>query len=402
MPQPEREDASSAARHRRREAERRRVLCRRRAIALATAGAAAALLGAALGSRVEDGERSVDTAEEPPGCDPAIAATPARLAGRMLLVRMETQATPELLRRARRGEIGGVILFPAPETQPDALRREIGRLTRAAAAGGFPPLIVAIDQEGGPVERLPALPPDVAPAELAQAGEKAIVLARDEGEATGAALAGLGVNLDLAPVLDVPVTDASFIVARAFGERPADVAARGLAFANGLAASGVGATVKHFPGLGRAEADTDAEPSTVEATREQLEAELGPFRKATEAGVAAVMVANATYPEIDARAPASLSPVVTGELLREELGFEGVIVTDDLGAGAITAAGIGEGEAAVRAARAGADLLLFALSDGDAARRALVRAVRRKRLDLEALRASCARTGALAERLAAG
>jgi len=390
------EQEDRTRRRQRRDAERRRHAQRRRRIALIAVAGLSAVLGAMLGSRSgEDGEAP---AVDVPLCDPAVAASASRLAGRMLIVRMEATATRELLARARAGEIGGVVLFPPAGTSAAAIAAEIARLRRAAGAGGSPPPLVAIDQEGGPVKRLPDLPPDRSPAALARAGGGAAALAEREGRATATALAALGVNLDLAPVLDVAIASDSFVAERTFGAQPARAAELGLAFARGLESGGVAATAKHFPGLGLATANTDLAPSTVTASREQLATGLVPFREAADAGVAAVMVSNATYPALDARAPASLSSRVIGGLLREELGYEGVVVTDDLGAGAITGSGIEEGEAAVRAARAGADLLLFAVSDGEDAHRALVRAIRRDRLDSASLEASCARTSALAER----
>jgi beta-N-acetylhexosaminidase len=402
MRPPEGVDPALSRRRERREAERRQRARRRRAAALAGAAGLAALLGGLLGSRDGSEPGSGGVTSSPitrPACHPAIAASPSRLAGRLLIVRMEATATPELMRRARAGALAGVVIFPPSGTRPQDLAEQISKLERAALAGGSPPLLFAIDQEGGPVKRLPELPPERSPAELAALDADAAAAER-EGKATGAALAELGINLDLAPVLDVPTAAGAFIAERAFGGEPSQVAMRGLAFARGLDAGGVGATAKHFPGLGLATANTDLEPSMVDATRTMLEPGLEPFREAAEAGVAAIMVANAIYPSLDARAPASLSRSVVNGLLREELGFEGVIVTDDLGAGAITASGVDEAEAAVRAARAGADLLLFALSDGRVAHRALVRAIRRRQLDPRRLRASCVRTNALAARLA--
>jgi beta-N-acetylhexosaminidase len=189
---------------------------------------------------------------------------------------------------------------------------------------------------------------------------------------------------------------------RAISDDPDEVASTGVAFAAGLEGAGVAATAKHFPGLGLATVSTDEAPVTIEAPRAQLAPGLKPFRAAVSAGVGSVMTANAIYPAYDDARPASLSRRVTTGLLREDLGYEGVVITDDLGAGALAGAGITEGEAAVAAARAGADLLLFALSDGADARRALLGALRRGALDERALLESCARVAALRERLAAG
>jgi beta-N-acetylhexosaminidase len=322
-----------------------------------------------------------------------IASNPRRLAGQMLVVRFEGTATPELLRAARRGEIGGVIVFPPPAADLAGLQDAIGRLQGAARAGGNPPLLVATDQEGGDVKRFPELPPQVAPAELGAAGEAAAVAA---GRDTGRALRRIGVTVDLAPVLDVPMVSGAFMTPRSFASDPATVAATGTGFADGLEEGGVAATAKHFPGLGRAIANTDLGSSTIAGSRAELARDLEPFQAAVNAGVAVVMTANATYPALDPDRPASLSPAVV-RLLRGDLDFDGVVITDDLLAGAISAAGYGAGPAAVAAAGAGADLLLFARLEAPEALPALVTAVRRGRLDRQALLDACLRNLALRE-----
>lgn len=288
----------------------------------------------------------------------SLEAVPDRaLTGQMLMVRMGGSATPELVRQARAGEIGGVIVFPVPDQPIDELRDEIARLQHAAREGGRPPLLVAIDQEGGEVKRLPEGPPDRAPAELSAPGDERA--ARDEGRRTGRYLIRLGINVDLAPVLDVPTSSSSFIASRAFGTDPRVVAGNGSAFADGLAEGGAIATAKHFPGLGRAIANTDLEPSEIDVSDPALGDDLAPFREAIARGVPMVMVGHATYRGLDPDAPAALSRPVVDGLLRDDLGFEGVAISDDLGAGAIRAAVPGR-EAPVAAARAGIDVLLLA------------------------------------------
>jgi len=375
----------------------RAKVVRRRQLALAAVACTAAVAGALVGSLADDEQQPPrDAASAPVVCPPAVAADPRRLTGQMLVVRMEGSATGDLRRRARRGEIGGVVLFPPLDTATSALRAQVEALRKAAAAGGAPAPLVTIDQEGGEVKRLPAAPPARTPPELGTAGPTA---ARAEGRATGRALARLGINVDLAPVLDMPVSDA-FIGSRAFAADPETVSAVGIAFGQGLQHAGVAATAKHFPGLGRAVTNTDLAPSAVGATRAELRTDLAPFRAAAAAGLELVMVSNAVYPAFDRASPASLSPTLIQALLRDRLGYRGVVISDDLGAGALTGMGIGEGAAAVRAARAGVDLLLFALSDGSEAHRSLRRALRSGRLGRRTLLASCARTTELRARLA--
>ena len=370
---------------------------RRRTVVGGLAAGAAILgivVGAGAGTEPDDDSGSETTAS---ACPERIAADPARLAGQRLVVRMEDAPTAGLLERARRGELGGVVLFPSEGVDPRVIDKGVGELRDAALVGGFEAPLVAIDQEGGDVERLPDLPPSIAPARIESEG--GAETAREQGRRTGEALRELGIDVDLAPVLDIG-GEGTFVAARAFSDDPGVVADLGTAFAAGLGEGGVAATAKHFPGLGTASADTDAGESVVETTREDLEPGLEPFEAAIAAGVPLVMTANATYAALDDRAPATLSRATTTKLLRDELGFEGVVITDDLGAGSIVAAGIGEGEAALAAAEAGADLLLFALSDGSEAAKALERGLRRGDLARAPFVASCERLAALRGELA--
>jgi beta-N-acetylhexosaminidase len=330
------------------------------------------------------------TASLPAECTGDAPADLRRRLGGRIVVRMEGEATGTLLRQARAGEIGGVVLFPPEGQDPAALGAEVDRLQAAAAESGGPPLVVAIDQEGGEVKRLASLPPDVAPPELA--GDPAA--AEEQGRATGEALAGIGVNVDLAPVLDVPASPDSFVASRAFGADPGSVAEGGTAFASGLRAGGVEATAKHFPGLGRSAANTDLEPSEVAAGETALRADLEPFEAAIGADIGLVMLASATYPALDPELPAFASPAIADGLLRGELGFGGVTITDDLGAGAVRAV-LSPAEAAVAAAAGGSDLLLYALDPAPDVLEGLVRAAERGELDPAAIEASCIRTASL-------
>jgi beta-N-acetylhexosaminidase len=328
---------------------------RRRRLALLGVAAVAAVAGAVVGAgsapEDEPEAESASVAEaERPECPAALASKRRRLIGQMLVVRMEDEATPQLRRAARRGELGGVVLFPSAGARESALRHEVAALRAAAAERTAPRPLVMIDQEGGEVKRLPGLPPDIAPPSLGAAGP---AVARDEGAAAGKALARLGIDVDLAPVVDVPASPEAFIVSRAFSDSPGEVAATTSAFAQGLASAGVAATAKHFPGVGTATVNTDEAPSAIEASRRELAPGLRPFAATPPFDL--VMVANATYPAYDPARPASLSPRIVDGLLRKRLGYEGVAITDDLGAGALTGAGIDEAAAAVGAAKAGAD-----------------------------------------------
>jgi beta-N-acetylhexosaminidase len=298
-----------------------------------------------------------------------------RLIGQRLMVRMDGAVTPPLLRAARRGEIGGVILFPPAGQDVKQLTEQIARLQRAARQGHNPPLLVAIDQEGGAIKRLPDGPPKSSPAQLGKRGDT--TAAEAEGAATGRYLARLGLSVDLAPVLDVPNSDASFIASRSFGTDQGEVAKLGTEFANGLQSGGVAATAKHFPGLGAATANTDLGPSVIGGSKRDLQPDLIPFRYAIDAGVKLVMISNATYPAYGGNAdktspqtdtasvdnaPAVFSSAVVRDLLRDELGFGGVVISDDLEAGAVSESRA-PAAAGLAASRAGVDVLLFAHTD---------------------------------------
>ncbi|HVI37687.1 MAG TPA: glycoside hydrolase family 3 N-terminal domain-containing protein, partial [Gaiellales bacterium] len=243
-----------------------------------------------------------------------------------------------------------------------------------------------VDQEGGEVKRLSG-PPNRSPTQLAAAGSGA---AEAEGAATGRYLSGLGINVDLAPVLDVPAPG-SFIASRTFGSTPAGVARVGGAFAAGLEAGGAAATLKHFPGLGRATANTDTGSSSVGASRSTLRRDMTPFGAAIGGGASLVMMSSASYPSL-AAGPAVLSPAIVQGELRQRLGFDGVVVTDDLEGGAVRAV-MPPGAAAVAAAKAGVDMVLYAqrLESGTAAYEALYSAARSGRLDRSQLERSYAR-----------
>ena len=372
-----------------------RVFRRRRAVAATILAAVAVAICVSLDAALADGEVGPNSAAFERR---ALDAVPERtLIGQKLMVRMEGTATRGLIRAARDGEIGGVILFPPPDQPPGELRDQISRLQEAARDGGLPELLVSIDQEGGEVKRLPDGPPDRSPPELSAPGDEAA--ARRAGRETGRYLARIGINVDLAPVLDVPSSSLSFVAARTFGTDPKVVAANGVAFAEGLSRAGVIPAVKHFPGLGRAVANTDFGPSEIDAPRGNLDVDLAPFREAIARKIPMVMVGHAVYTALDRDNPATLSEAIIGALLRGELGFDGVVISDDLGAGAVQAAA-SERDAAVAAAGAGIDVLLYAgTEDAAPAEAALREALRKGELDRAALERSLVRIGRLKDSL---
>ncbi len=259
--------------------------------------------------------------------------------------------------------VAGVILFRRNVEDPAQLRRLCAHLHRLRAG-----MLVAVDHAGGRVNRLPppftAFPPARAIGRLDS--ER---LAFATGHAIGDELAGVGIDIDFAPVLDVLTHPRNRVIGdRAYGSAPEVVARLGLAFARGLLAAGVIPCGKHFPGHGGTRGDSHVVLPRVTRTRRDLwRVDLVPFRRAAAAGLPCIMTAHVLYPHLDPRAPASLSvPILTG-LLRRGLGFRGLVVSDDLQMGAV-ADRVSPEEAAVRAVAAGNDLLLVCGDLGFAAR----------------------------------
>ncbi len=287
-----------------------------------------------------------------------------RLVGQTIVAKLGAKGPDQtLVKRVRKGQVGGLIAF---ESDGQKLKSDVQQLQAAASAGHNPPLLVMVDQEGGGVKRIKSGPPDISPADLGKSGDEG--QSKDQGEKTGSFLKGLGVNVDLAPVLDVSQSNtADTIKSRTFGSDPDTVATVGVAFAQGLQDGGTVATAKHFPGLGRATVNTDDNAVAIAATSDQLQSDLKPFRDAVDAGVGMVMVSTASYPTLGAKKPAALSPTIVKGLLRGQLGFGGVVITDDLEGQAI-AGTIPPAVAGAGALKAGDDLLLYAKSTNTSAK----------------------------------
>ena len=302
-----------------------------------------------------------------------------RLVGQSIVARLGSKGPDQaLIRRVKQGRVGGVIVFNDDANKVEA---DIKALQQAAAAGDSPPLLVMIDQEGGDVKRLPQGPPNSSPAQLGKSGDEG--QSRDAGQATGTYLRGLGINVNLAPVLDVSQPNtAATIRSRTFGSNPSVVTKVGVAFVEGLQDGGVVATPKHFPGLGRATVNPDDSPVTIAATSQELQADLEPFKGAVAAGAQMMMVSTATYPTLGSKKQAALSPGIVRGLLRSQLGFDGVVITDDLDAPAITDT-TSPTVAAASAIKAGNDMLLYGRSAAasDRAFRSLVQQVKGGDLD---------------------
>jgi len=229
--------------------------------------------------------------------------------------------------------LAGVALFGRNIADADQVRALNGAI-REAAKGRTP--IIAVDQEGGRVQRLRHIVANVPTmAEIGQIGPDA---ARDIGHRIGESLADLGFNVDFAPVLDVASNpDNPIIGDRAFGDDPVWVAACGKSFVKGLESTGVLACGKHFPGHGDASADSHLELPVIRAELDEINVrELPPFEALVRAGIGMMMTAHCLYPAIDPEHPATLSRNVVTGLLRDRFGFDGVVITDDLGMKAVS------------------------------------------------------------------
>ncbi len=326
---------------------------------------------------------------------------PEETIGRMLMVGFDSlEPPPHILQWLAEGRLGGVILFARNVASPT----QLAELTQACHEAAPHPILIAIDQEGGIVARLregfTEAPSAMA---LGAAGDEA--LAEQVAGVLGAEMRAVGINWNLAPVLDLAhpsnVHNPSVGV-RAFGEDPAHVAQLGTAQVRGFQGAGVAATAKHFPGKVQSPVDPHVDLPVVESPLAEMRTiDLVPFRAAIQVGIASVMIAHVQFRALDEAHPSTLSRAVITGLLREELGFGGVIVTDCMEMGAITRR-YSPAQSAVLAAQAGADVILFSHTRErqEEAYRALVEAARDGRLPAETAQAAAQRVQKLAERYA--
>jgi beta-N-acetylhexosaminidase len=278
----------------------------------------------------------------------------SRLA-RLLLVGLPgSRPDSEALHLVRQG-VGGVVIFDRNVVSANQLATLVQRLQAEAPSH----LLVAVDQEPGRVARLARLIGDTPSArELGSRSDGDVLRC---GRVIGQGLARFGVNVDLAPVLDI-VDDEGVIDDRSFGAEPARVARAGVAFLRGLRTAGVHAVGRHFPGHGGTRTDSHEALPIINTSLSQLLAwDLVPFQHAVRAGLSGVMVGHLLLRQIDARLPASLSPTVVQQLLREQLRFDGVAISDALEMGAIRASW-DLPLATELAVRAGLDLVLIGRS----------------------------------------
>jgi beta-N-acetylhexosaminidase len=316
-----------------------------------------------------------DSSRQPParaaagsvGLPVAQSLSPEQLAGERVVYSYTGLRPPRaLLGLIRAGDAAGVIFFADNVSSATQVRAVVGQLQRAALSSPLHTrLLLMTDQEGGEVRRLPGAPTW----SEKQIGESAdgAMLARAAGSGAGRNLASAGINVNLAPVLDVYRRAGNFIdqFGRSYSTNAARVAALGAAFVSSQQRDGVAATAKHFPGLGAASRsqNTDLGPVTLRLSLRTLRSvDEAPYRIALSAGVKLVMTSWAVYPALDPHRPAGLSPIVIQGELRRRLGFRGVTITDGIDAAAVTPFG-GLARRGVLAAAAGADLILCAATN---------------------------------------
>jgi beta-N-acetylhexosaminidase len=324
-----------------------------------------------------------------------------KLVGQKLLFAFhgKEEPSPEIIAAFKKFRPSGITLFRSMNVgtlpQLKALTSSLQDLARSL---DMPPLLIAADQEGGQLMAVGDGTP--LPGNMALGASGSAELAHKAGEVLGRELSALGINVNYAPCVDVNINPHNPVVGtRSFGEDPHWVAELAAAMIGGIQSQGVAAAAKHFPGHGDTASDSHHEFATVPHSLDRLHAvELPPFVSAVKAGVRLVMTAHLGIPSIDGpdAPPATLSPNIISGLLRRSLGFDGVVVTDAMDMHAIRQ-GKFLGEDALRAANAGADLLLITSSSQDQERvfEALVRAIPTDQLMMQELVASSVRIARL-------
>lgn len=257
-----------------------------------------------------------------------------QLAGQRLMVGFEGKRLNAQLKLLIRDlKIGGIILFSQNVEAPDQVKKLCGAVQEYARLNAQPPLLIAIDQEGGQVARLKEpftqFPGNPAMKDVADAVYFA--------QTTATELAEVGINMNLAPVLDIaPAEISSIMAARSFGHDPLWVSKLGLTIISQLQQNNIMAVAKHFPGIGRTVLDSHIDLPSCDYDLAELEScDLIPFTDSIEQKVAGIMLSHVIYKKIDPRWPASLSKRIAQQLLREHMQFSGISMTDDLDMGAI-------------------------------------------------------------------
>jgi len=297
--------------------------------------------------------------------------------------------------------VGGVILFKRNVETP----AQVASLVRAVKTHAGRPLMASVDQEGGRVARLRGAPFTSLPPMRALGATGDLALVERAGRLLAHEVRAMGFDIDFAPVVDVDTNPANPVIGdRSFHRDAHEVAKLGVALARGLEAGGVASCAKHFPGHGDTAKDSHLDLPTLPHNLERLrKIELVPFAAYAKAGLASVMTAHVVFEALDVRLPATMSPRVLDGLLRRELGFQGVVVSDDLEMKAVAEHFTIE-RAVVEGVLAGVDCFLVCHHPGvqRAAIEALVKAVERKEVSRERLEEARSRVAAMVRKFVHG
>jgi beta-N-acetylhexosaminidase len=370
-------------------------MTRRQLHKAALTGVLAAIILPATGGTALAGSRRPSPAQ-------ASTLTPQQLAGQRVIYSYPGLTPPQsLINDIQAGQAAGVIFFGENISSTGQIAGVVSQLRQAQAQSPISqPLLLMTDQEGGLVRRLPGAP-TLSEKQIGQSADP-VAAATNAGTGAGQNLTSVGMNVNLAPVLDVYYKSGNFIdqYQRSYSNNAATCASCGQAFITAQQATGVAATAKHFPGLGSAtkSQNTDTGPVTLTVTLSKLRSvDEVPYPSAVAAGVKLVMVSWAIYPALDPSHPAGLSATIINNELRGRNAFTGVTITDALEAGALGAIGT-TGQRAVAAAAAGMDLILCSARDttqGEAATTALATAYSNGQLDQAAFNTAVNRITAL-------
>ncbi len=306
--------------------------------------------------------------------------TDEQLAGQRLMVGFTGKVLDdELKSMISELHVGGLIIFKRNVSDPSQLAELCESAQAFAAESGSPPLMISIDQEGGPVARL-GPPFTVFPGNRSIGEARSKAAATEFGTTAARELKEVGININFAPVLDVVPQglDSAVMADRIFDEEPELVAELGGVVIRTLQDNGVAATAKHFPGIGRTIIDPHEELPHIDARQQDLEStDFVPFAAAVQSGVAAVMLSHVIYGDLDPVWPAGISTVISRDLLRQTMGFEGVSISDDLDMGAM-AKHYDVDTTVSRSLDAEVDIILICLDRAriDTAYEALLRAMR--------------------------
>jgi beta-N-acetylhexosaminidase len=257
-----------------------------------------------------------------------------QLAGQRLMVGFDgTELNNELKSLIEKLRVGGVILFSRNLVAPEQIRELCLSVQEYAKSSGQPPLFIAIDQEGGQVARLKKPFTEFPGNPFIKNEKDAIWFA----EVTSRELKRVGINMNMAPVMDVPPEGFKSVMdKRVFGSDPGLVSKLGTAIIRSMQENGIMAVAKHFPGIGRTTLDSHIDLPTLDTNLHTLEAfDFIPFEAAIKENVSGIMMSHICYSAIDPKWPAGLSPKIADRLLRERMGYQGLVMTDDLDMGAI-------------------------------------------------------------------